>query len=42
MARRAHAHDTIEIPGGTHALTVSHPGATARMILEAAAIHAVA
>ena len=42
MAKRAHAHDTIEIPGASHALTVSHPGATAHMILEAAAVHAAA
>ena len=42
MAKRAHAHRTIEIPGASHALTVSHPGATAHMILEAAAVHAAA
>jgi pimeloyl-ACP methyl ester carboxylesterase len=40
MAKRAHAHHTIEIPGASHALTVSHPGATAHMIREAAAVHA--
>jgi pimeloyl-ACP methyl ester carboxylesterase len=40
MAKRAHAHRTIEIPGASHALTVSHPGATAHLILEAAAVHA--
>jgi pimeloyl-ACP methyl ester carboxylesterase len=42
MAKRAHAHDTIEIPGGSHALAVSHPGATAHMIKDAAAVHAAA
>jgi pimeloyl-ACP methyl ester carboxylesterase len=25
MAERAHAHRTLEIPGGSHAITVSHP-----------------
>jgi pimeloyl-ACP methyl ester carboxylesterase len=38
MAERARAHRTIEIPGASHALTVSHPEATARLILEAAAL----
>jgi pimeloyl-ACP methyl ester carboxylesterase len=42
MARRAQAHRTLEIPGASHAISVSHPDATARMILEAAAVHAVA
>jgi pimeloyl-ACP methyl ester carboxylesterase len=42
MANRAHAHETTEIPGASHALTVSHAGATAHMILEAAAVHAAA
>jgi pimeloyl-ACP methyl ester carboxylesterase len=38
MAERAHAHRTLEIPGASHAITVSHPGATAELILEAAAM----
>jgi pimeloyl-ACP methyl ester carboxylesterase len=38
MARRARAHRTLEIPGGSHAITVSHPRATAEQILEAAAL----
>ena len=42
MARRARAHRTIEIPGASHAVSVAHPQATARLILEAAAVHAVA
>jgi pimeloyl-ACP methyl ester carboxylesterase len=42
MARRAHAHRTIEIPGASHAVSVAHPGATAHLILEAAALHAAA
>jgi pimeloyl-ACP methyl ester carboxylesterase len=42
MARRAHAHRMIEIPGASHAVSVAHPQATARLILEAAAVHAVA
>ena len=37
MAKRAHAHRTLEVPGASHAITVSHPEATARLILEAAA-----
>jgi pimeloyl-ACP methyl ester carboxylesterase len=37
MARRAGARRTLEIPGASHAITVSHPAATARMILEACA-----
>jgi pimeloyl-ACP methyl ester carboxylesterase len=36
MAERAEAHRTIEIPGASHAITVSHPDATAHLILEAA------
>jgi pimeloyl-ACP methyl ester carboxylesterase len=36
MAERAGARDTIEIPGASHAIPVSHPDATAQMILEAA------
>jgi pimeloyl-ACP methyl ester carboxylesterase len=37
MAERARARRTIEIPGASHAVSVSHPGATAHLILEAAA-----
>jgi pimeloyl-ACP methyl ester carboxylesterase len=36
MAERAHAHRTLEIPGASHAITVSHPEAVAHQILEAA------
>ena len=42
MAERARAHQTLEIPGGSHAITVSHPEAVAHQILEAAAVHAAA
>jgi pimeloyl-ACP methyl ester carboxylesterase len=42
MAKRAHARETIEIPGGSHAITVSHPEATARLILDAAAVSVAA
>ena len=42
MAKRANAHRTIEIPGASHAATVSHPDATAHLILEAAALHVAA
>jgi pimeloyl-ACP methyl ester carboxylesterase len=42
MAERAHAHRTLEIPGGSHAITVSHPDAVAREILEAASVPAAA
>jgi pimeloyl-ACP methyl ester carboxylesterase len=38
MAERAGAHRTIEIPGASHAVSVAHPAATARLILEAAAV----
>jgi pimeloyl-ACP methyl ester carboxylesterase len=38
MAKRARAHREIEIPGASHAITVSHPDATAHLILEAAAL----
>jgi pimeloyl-ACP methyl ester carboxylesterase len=37
MAKRAGAQRVLEIPGGSHAITVSHPDATAHLILEAAA-----
>ena len=42
MAERAGAHRTLEIPGASHAVSVAHPAATARMILHAASVHAVA
>ena len=42
MARRAGARRTIEIPGASHAVAVSHPDATAHLILEAAALHVAA
>jgi pimeloyl-ACP methyl ester carboxylesterase len=42
MAERAGAHRTIEVPGASHAITVSHPGATAHLILEAAAARVAA
>ena len=42
MAKRAGAHRTIEIPGASHAAPVSHPDATAHLILEAAALRVTA
>jgi pimeloyl-ACP methyl ester carboxylesterase len=42
MAERAHAHRTLEIPGCSHAITVSHPEAVAQQIMDAAAVRAVA
>jgi pimeloyl-ACP methyl ester carboxylesterase len=42
MARRAQAHRVIEIPGASHAVPVAHPDATTHLILEAAALNAVA
>jgi pimeloyl-ACP methyl ester carboxylesterase len=42
MAERARAHRTVEIPGASHAITVSHPDATAHQILEAAALRVTA
>jgi pimeloyl-ACP methyl ester carboxylesterase len=42
MARRAHAHRTIEIPGASHAIGVAHADATAHLILDAAVLHAAA
>jgi pimeloyl-ACP methyl ester carboxylesterase len=42
MAERARSHRTIEIPGASHAITVSHPGAIAHEIMEAAAVYAAA
>lgn len=38
MAERASARGTIRIPGASHAVLVSHPDATAQLILEAAAV----
>jgi pimeloyl-ACP methyl ester carboxylesterase len=42
MAERARAHRTTEIPGASHAVPVAHPGATAHLILEAAALRVAA
>jgi pimeloyl-ACP methyl ester carboxylesterase len=42
MAKRAHAHHTLEIPGASHAITIAHPEAVAHQILEAAAVYAAA
>jgi pimeloyl-ACP methyl ester carboxylesterase len=42
MAERAGAEHTLEIPGASHAISVSQPEAVAREILEAAALHATA
>jgi pimeloyl-ACP methyl ester carboxylesterase len=42
MAKRAGAHRTLEIPGASHAITVSHPEATAHQILDAAALRMAA
>jgi pimeloyl-ACP methyl ester carboxylesterase len=36
MAERARTHRTVVIPGASHAVAVSHPDATAHLILEAA------
>jgi pimeloyl-ACP methyl ester carboxylesterase len=38
MAERAGARRTVEVPGASHAISVSQPEATARLILEAAAV----
>jgi pimeloyl-ACP methyl ester carboxylesterase len=38
MAERARAHRTVEIPGASHVALVSHPEATAHVILETAAL----
>jgi pimeloyl-ACP methyl ester carboxylesterase len=38
MAKRAGAHRTLEIPGASHAISVSHPDAVAHQILDAAAV----
>jgi pimeloyl-ACP methyl ester carboxylesterase len=40
MAERAGARRTIEIPDGSHAITVSYPEATADLIMQAAAVPA--
>jgi pimeloyl-ACP methyl ester carboxylesterase len=42
MAKRAGARRTLEIPGASHAISVSHPEAVAQQILDAAALGAVA
>jgi pimeloyl-ACP methyl ester carboxylesterase len=42
MAERARARRTVEIPGASHAVAVSHPAATAHLILEASALHVTA
>jgi pimeloyl-ACP methyl ester carboxylesterase len=42
MAERAGARNTIEIPGASHAISVSQPKVTADLILEAAAVPAAA
>lgn len=38
LAERAGARRTVEVPGASHAVTVSNPEATAQLILEAAAV----
>jgi pimeloyl-ACP methyl ester carboxylesterase len=42
MAHRAGARRTVQIPGASHAAGVSHPEATAHLILEAAAAPVIA
>jgi pimeloyl-ACP methyl ester carboxylesterase len=42
MCERAGAEHAVAIPGASHALLVSQPGATAELILEAAAVPAAA
>jgi pimeloyl-ACP methyl ester carboxylesterase len=42
MAERAHSHSTIEVPGASHAIPVSHPQAVAGEVMEAAAVHTTA
>jgi pimeloyl-ACP methyl ester carboxylesterase len=39
MAARAKARSTVEIPGASHVVGISHPAETARIILEAAGSH---
>jgi pimeloyl-ACP methyl ester carboxylesterase len=40
MAERAGSRRTMEMPGASHAAAVSHPGAVADLILEAARVPA--
>jgi pimeloyl-ACP methyl ester carboxylesterase len=40
MAERAHAHSTLEVPGASHAITVSRPETVVHEIQEAAAVQA--
>jgi pimeloyl-ACP methyl ester carboxylesterase len=42
MAERAGARRAVEVPGASHAISVSQPDATARLILEAAAVSVAA
>ena len=42
MADRAAAHQTIEIPGASHAISVSRPDATAQLILESSRVRSAA
>jgi len=42
MAHRAGARRTVQIPGASHATGVSHPEATSRLIVEAAALQVAA
>jgi hypothetical protein len=42
MAERAGAQRTLEIPGASHALSVSQPRATVDLILDAVAVGAAA
>jgi pimeloyl-ACP methyl ester carboxylesterase len=42
MAERAGARRAVEVPGGSHAVAVSSPGATVELVLEAAAQPVVA
>lgn len=42
MAERARSHRTVEIPGASHAVPIAHPGTTAHLILEAAALRVAA
>jgi len=37
MAERAGARHVVQIPGASHAVAISHPGATAEVIRAAAA-----
>jgi pimeloyl-ACP methyl ester carboxylesterase len=42
MAERAGARRAVEIPGGSHAITLSHPDLTAHLVLEAVGSRAIA